>query len=167
MSKRSRALVDEIMPQVSGCDTTLCNSAPITYQIIYGKDPELRGFASFTLARTIIASGEPRMCHAPLLSLELTHLLLAGSLSEALPYLLSAEKDYECLDILEAVQDIQYFISVIYHNLNMVNERDAAARRHEITLEKREKVVICTRDEEVEAILDLLGEIGVALSSRK
>ncbi len=96
-----------------------------------------------------------------------THSPLAGSLSEALPYLLAAEKDYECLDILEAVQDIQYFISVVYHNLDMVSERDAAARRHQATLEKREKVVTCTRDEEVEAILDLIGEIGVGLSSRR
>lgn len=134
MSKRSRALVDDIMPQ-----------------IICGKDPEQRGFASFTLARAIIASGESS----------------PESLREALPYLLAAEKDYECLDILEALQDVQYFISVIYHNLDMMNERDAATRRHHATVERRAKLATTVVDEEVEAILDLIGRIGVALTSRE
>ncbi|KAJ3556968.1 hypothetical protein NP233_g11854 [Leucocoprinus birnbaumii] len=134
MSKRSRALVDDIMPQ-----------------IICGKDPEQRGFASFTLARAIIASGESS----------------PESLREALPYLLAAEKDYECLDLLEALQDVQYFISVIYHNLDMTSERDAAARRHHATVERRDTLATTVADGEVEAILDLIGRIGVALASRE
>lgn len=134
MSRRSRALVDDIMPQ-----------------IICGKDPEQRGFASFTLARAIIASGESN----------------PDSLKEALPYLLAAEKDYEGLIILEALQDIQYFISVVYHNLNMISERDAAARRHHATMERRDKLAVTVVDEEVDTILDLVGKIGIALASRK
>ncbi|KXN82084.1 hypothetical protein AN958_03242 [Leucoagaricus sp. SymC.cos] len=134
MSKRSRALVDDIMPQ-----------------IICGKDPEQRGFASFTLARAIIASGESS----------------PESLREALSYLLAAEKDYECLDTLESLQDVQYFIAVIYHNLDMVNECDAAARRHHVTVERREKLAATVADDGVEAILDLIGKIGMALTSRR
>jgi anaphase-promoting complex subunit 5 len=92
---------------------------------------------------------------------------VAESLREALPYLLAAEKDYECLGILEALQDVQYFISVVYHNLDMTNERDAAARRHHATVELRGRLATTVVDEEVEAILDLIGKIGVALTSRK
>jgi len=84
-----------------------------------------------------------------------------------LPYLLAAEKDYEGLIILEALQDIQYFISVVYHNLNMISERDAAARRHRATLERRDKLAVTVADEEVDTILDLVGKIGIALASRK
>ena len=84
-----------------------------------------------------------------------------------MPYLLAAEKDYEGLIILEALQDIQYFISVVYHNLNMISERDAAARRHHATLERRDKLAVTVADEEVDTILDLVGKIGIALASRK
>ena len=91
----------------------------------------------------------------------------ADSLKEALPYFLAAEKDYEGLDILEALQDIQYYISIVYHNLDMIGERDAAAQRHHATIERRDKLAITVVDEEVEAILDLVGKIGIALASRK
>jgi anaphase-promoting complex subunit 5 len=103
--------------------------------------------------------------HSPVNASE--HSSVADSLREALPCLLAAEKDYECLDILEALQDVQYFISVIYHNLDMVNERDMAARRHHATAELRKKLATTVFDDEVEAILDLIGRIGVALTSRK
>lgn len=49
----------------------------------------------------------------------------------------------------------------------MINERDTVARRHQATAEQREKLATIVYDEEVEAVLDLIGRIGVALSSRK
>ncbi|EKM82711.1 hypothetical protein AGABI1DRAFT_118153 [Agaricus bisporus var. burnettii JB137-S8] len=134
MSKRSRMLVEGIMPQ-----------------IICGKDPEQRGFASFTLARTIVASGE----------------VTPDVLHEALPYLLAAEKDYECLGLLAGLQDVQYFLSIVYHNLGMINERDAVAQRHQATVEKGENLAALVHDEDVEAVLNLVEKIGVTLSSRK
>jgi anaphase-promoting complex subunit 5 len=49
----------------------------------------------------------------------------------------------------------------------MTNERDAAAQRHQATVEKEEKFAILVHDEEVNAVLDLVEKIGVTLSSRK
>lgn len=140
-------------------------------QIICGKDPEQRGFASFTLARTIVASGEVTRTR------KTTAVFRAGShsfffftadvLHEALPYLLAAEKDYECLGLLAGLQDVQYFLSIVYHNLGMINERDAVAQRHQATVEKGENLAALVHDEDVEAVLNLVEKIGVTLSSRK
>lgn len=167
MSKRSRALIDDIMPQVGTIHVVFaCRLIEVDHMWQGSRTAWLRLVYSCPYYHSIWGIYAYGYIVFLLLS-SLTYTTAAESLREALPYLLAAEKDYECLDILEALQDVQYFISVVYHNLDMINERDAAARRHQATVEKREKLATVVQDEEVDAILDLIGRIGVALSSRK
>ncbi|KAF8188420.1 hypothetical protein BJ912DRAFT_1107716 [Pholiota molesta] len=97
MSKRSRRILEEILPQV-----------------INGDDLEQRAVACFTLARCIIVAGEST----------------ADALREALPYLSIAESDFLILEMYQSLKDVQYMLSVVYHNLDMQDERQKAAQRH-------------------------------------
>jgi hypothetical protein len=61
---------------------------------------------------------------------------------------------------------VQYFLSVMYHNLGLTAERSQMADRHaktEAELRRLEESVI---DEEVEQILDVVASIGATLASR-
>jgi len=133
MTKRCRAILEEIMPQV-----------------ITGDDLEQRALACFTLARCIIAAGESTV----------------DSLNEALTYLLVSESDFKKLQILRSLMDVQYFMSVVYHNLGMDSERDDAAKRHSETKEVREKLELRVVDDEVRDIWEMVSRVGAALAAR-
>ncbi|KAJ6630768.1 hypothetical protein B0H10DRAFT_2160163 [Mycena sp. CBHHK59/15] len=109
MSKRSRRILDEIMPQ-----------------IIDGQDLEQRALACFTLARCIIVAENST----------------ADALREAIPCLLVSEKDYRTLEMYRAMGDVQYFLSVVYHNLGLQAEHEDAAKRHFATQEMRRELEI-------------------------
>ncbi|KAL4248144.1 Anaphase-promoting complex subunit 5 [Abortiporus biennis] len=97
MTKWSRRIIEEIMPQ-----------------IIHGDDLELRAFACVTCARCIIAAADSN-----------------EDVRECLPYLLIAEKDYSGLEIYRSLQDTQFLLSIVYHNLGMSHEsEDAASKCH-------------------------------------
>ncbi|KAF8350736.1 hypothetical protein F5887DRAFT_940689 [Amanita rubescens] len=119
-------------------------------QIINGDDLEQRATACFTLARCIVAaegSAEP-------------------AIREAIRYLQIAESDFKTLQIYRSLQDVQYFLSIMYHNLGLTAERSQMADRHaktEAELRHLEESVI---DEEVEQILDVVASIGATLASR-
>ncbi|KAK7014891.1 cytoskeleton-associated protein 5 [Favolaschia claudopus] len=121
MSKRSRRILEEIMPQ-----------------IIAGQDLEQRALACFTLARCMIVAGESTV----------------DALQEALPYLLKSEQEYGTLQMHRAVMDVQYFLSVVYHNLGRQQERDEAAKRHFATQELRKEVE--TSDEGITRVLEIV-----------
>ncbi|THH12641.1 hypothetical protein EW146_g7506 [Bondarzewia mesenterica] len=108
-------------------------------QIITGDDLEQRALGCFTFARCTIAAGNRS----------------AESIREALPYLDIAEKDYATLEILRSLADVQYFISVLYHNLGMPTERDRAAERHLITEEERKMGAVVSSETWVSQVWDL------------
>ena len=62
--------------------------------------------------------------------------------------------------------DVQYLISVVYHNLEMMNERDGAVARHYSTIEKRANLEVIVVDEEVRDVWKLVTEVGAALAAR-
>ncbi|KAL1673367.1 hypothetical protein EV122DRAFT_222894 [Schizophyllum commune] len=130
MARRSRRLIEEIMPQAN--------------------DLEQRAFACFMLARCIIAEGKQSR----------------EALLEGLRWLPTAEQDYKTLEMYQSQMDVQYLISVIYHNLDMEAERDAAADRHAATARafKAEEDILV--DKETEEILDVVASIGAALAGR-
>ncbi|KAJ6496647.1 hypothetical protein C8R47DRAFT_349617 [Mycena vitilis] len=131
MSKRSRRILDEIMPQ-----------------IITGQDLEQRALACFTLARCIIVAGNSA----------------ADALREAIPYLLKSEQDYLALEMHRSMMDVQYFLSVVYHNLGLQTERDEAAKRHFATQEMRRDVEISK--EGITGVLEVVRMVGAALAHR-
>ncbi|KAF9500899.1 ARM repeat-containing protein [Pleurotus eryngii] len=111
------------------CCTILDEIMP---QIITGCDLEQRALACFTLGRCIIAAkggSEP-------------------GLQEALKYLLVAEADCQTIQLIDPLADVQYLISMIYHNLGMVAERDDAAMRHSVTLVEVKRLENAGTDDE-------------------
>jgi anaphase-promoting complex subunit 5 len=79
----------------------------------------------------------------------------------------TAESDYLKLEIYQSVKNVQYLMSVVYHNLGMVGERDVAAKRHCETIEKHEKISGACADKQLVEIFDLISNVGVALAGRK
>ncbi|KDR81577.1 hypothetical protein GALMADRAFT_263859 [Galerina marginata CBS 339.88] len=133
ITRRSRQILDEIMPQV-----------------INGDDLEQRAVACFTLARCIIvAEGST-----------------PPALREALPYLIMAESDFQKLEIYRSMKDVQYMLSIVYHNLDMVEERQEAANRHLETEALQKRLETIVSDEHILEIFDLMATVGAALASR-
>lgn len=53
-----------------------------------------------------------------------------------------------------------YTLSVVYHNLGMVPERDSAAELHEKVKKERVEAVGAGVDEELRTVMDLVAEIA-------
>ncbi|GBE82222.1 predicted protein [Sparassis crispa] len=119
-------------------------------QVITGTDLEQRGLACFTLARCIIAAGESS----------------PTSLQECIPYLQIAEKDYAALEMFRSLQDVQYLLSVVYHNLGMTAERDEAATRHLKTEEEGRNAAVVVVEVWIAEVLEVVAEVGAGLASR-
>lgn len=119
-------------------------------QIISGNDIEQRAYGCFTLARCIIAAGSSSV----------------NALQDALPHLQKSESDFKTLELTQPLSDVQYLISVLYHNLGLEKERDGAAKRHcetETNLRRLEAIVV---DNEILQILDVVGMVGAVLAGR-
>ncbi len=106
--------------------------------------------ACFTLARCIIAAGERSQ----------------ESIREALPYLDIAEKDYATLEMLRSLADVQFLVSVLYHNLNTVEERDASATRHLETQEAMKEAAVAVAEDWIDQVWELVLDIGATLAKR-
>jgi anaphase-promoting complex subunit 5 len=63
-----------------------------------------------------------------------------------------------------AVMDVQYFLSVVYHNLGLQTERDEAAKRHFATQEMRRGLEMS--DEGITGVLEVMRMVGAALAHR-
>ncbi|KAG6890724.1 hypothetical protein C0995_005097 [Termitomyces sp. Mi166 len=118
-------------------------------QIIDGNDLEQRAFACFTLARSIIAASAKST---------------ATGLKEALPYLIIAEGDYRTLEINTSLMHVQYLLSIVYHNLGMSQERDAAAERHFMTLELQRKQETVVIEDDTQRVLEVVELVGAHLA---
>lgn len=87
------------------------------------------------------------------------------ALHEAVPYFLQSEKDYLALEMHPAVMDVQYYLSVVYHNLGLPAEREEAAKRHFATQAMCRELE--TSDETTFIrILEVVRTVGGALSQR-
>ncbi|KAF9480133.1 hypothetical protein BDN70DRAFT_912885 [Pholiota conissans] len=136
MSKRSRRILEEILPQV-----------------INGEELEQRAVACFTLARCIIVAGESEST--------------SDALQEALPYLLVAESDFLTLEMYQSLKDVQYMLSVVYHNLDLQDERQKAAQRHADSENKHQELERQVSDEEIHRMFELVATVGDALATRR
>ena len=91
----------------------------------------------------------------------------ADALREAMSYLKIAEADFQTLEIYRSVKDVQYLLSVIYHNLGMIKERDEVAIRHSQTEEDQKRLELTTFDPLYQEVFEVVAEVGAALASRK
>jgi len=83
-----------------------------------------------------------------------------------LSYLDIAEKDYATLEILRSLVDVQFLISVLYHNLDMVEERDVAASRHLKTEEAMQEAAVVVVEDWIDQVWELVLDIGASLAKR-
>jgi anaphase-promoting complex subunit 5 len=81
-------------------------------------------------------------------------------------YLEIAEKDYAKLEILRSLADVQFLVSVLYHNLDMVEERDASATRHLKTEEEMKEAAVVVAEDWINQVWELVLDIGAALAKR-
>lgn len=63
--------------------------------------------------------------------------------------------------------DVQYFLSVVYHNLGLETERDEAAKRHILTEAERKRSEASVVHEEVRDIWEVVAQLGAALAARQ
>ncbi|QRW14582.1 APC5 (anaphase-promoting complex subunit 5) domain-containing protein [Ceratobasidium sp. AG-Ba] len=122
-------------------------------QILNGGDLEQRGYACFTLAKCIMTSAKGDETPIPPGGVQ-DHLKLA------LPYLIQAEADYAAIEFYTGRLDVLYTLSVVYHNLGMVPERDRAAELHAKIEAERVEAANMSVDEELKEIMDLVAEIA-------
>lgn len=90
----------------------------------------------------------------------------ADALQGAIPYLQMAEADFKSLEIYRSVKDVQYLLSVVYHNLGMTRERDEVASRHSQTEEHQNKLEGITFDPLYQGVFELVAKVGAALAAR-
>ena len=91
---------------------------------------------------------------------------VADALQEALPYLQKSESDFKTLELIRSLSDVQYVISVVYHNLGLEKQRDEAAKRHSKTDVHQQKLEAIVVDEEIQEILNVVCMVGAALAGR-
>jgi anaphase-promoting complex subunit 5 len=77
-----------------------------------------------------------------------------------------SESDFKTLQILCSLMDVQYLLSVVYHNLGNENARDEAAKRHFTTQEERKVLEVTMVDDEVREIWEVVSHVGAALAAR-
>ena len=75
-----------------------------------------------------------------------------------------AEKDFLSLEMYRPATDVQYLLSVVYHNLQMEAERNDAAQRHAETEERCKLLEEVAIDHNVAEVLDVVSSAGAALS---
>jgi anaphase-promoting complex subunit 5 len=92
--------------------------------------------------------------------------IIEPAIRTAIRYLLIAENDFKSLQIYRSLQDVQYFLSVMYHNLGLTAERNQMADRHAKTEAELRRLEEGVADEEIERVLDVVASIGAALASR-
>lgn len=61
---------------------------------------------------------------------------------------------------------MQFLVSVLYHNLNMVEERDAAATRQTKTEEAMQEAAVVVSEDWIDQVWVLVLDIGASLAKR-
>lgn len=87
-------------------------------------------------------------------------------IGQCLTYLKMAEEDYSALEMYRAVQDTQYLLSVVYHNLGMIQERDEAAARCHATEQKAEEASTVSMEDWIGEVWEIVSNVGAALAAR-
>ncbi|KAF8758434.1 hypothetical protein RHS01_02503 [Rhizoctonia solani] len=122
-------------------------------QILNGDDLEQRAFACFTLAKCIMTAAKGDEDPIPPARIQ-EHLKLA------LFWLHIAEKDYASIEFYTGRLDVLYTLSVVYHNLGMIPERDRTASLHAEVEKKRVEMVRKDADEELRDVWEIVCEIA-------
>lgn len=61
---------------------------------------------------------------------------------------------------------MQFLISVLYHNLDVVEKRDAAATRHQKTEDETQEAAVVVVEDWIDRVWELVLDIGASLAKR-
>ena len=77
-----------------------------------------------------------------------------------------AEEDYSTLEMYRALQDTQYLLSVVYHNLGMIRERDQAAARCHVSEAMAKEASTVSMEDWIAEVWEVVSNVGAALAAR-
>jgi anaphase-promoting complex subunit 5 len=120
------------------------------------------------LARCIIASADEDQGTKRLFALQIKadSTAIEPALRQAVAFLQQSESDYQSIELLRPLMDVQYLLSLVYHNLDMEKEREEAAKRHFETERRRKELEVVVFDSEVDEVWKLVSGVGTALAAR-
>ena len=81
-------------------------------------------------------------------------------------YLLISEAGFKRLELYQSLQDVQYLISVVYHNMGLVKERDEMAERCMESQAKQRELEAIVVEDELQQIFQVISLAGAALAVR-
>jgi anaphase-promoting complex subunit 5 len=84
----------------------------------------------------------------------------------ALPWFQKAEEEYHKLNIFGSLADVQYMLAIVFHNLDRITERDAAAARQVETDEQMSRLEQLVIEDSVVQVWQLVTDVGAALAAR-
>jgi anaphase-promoting complex subunit 5 len=93
-------------------------------------------------------------------------LVQESALQQAVTHLTQAEQDYSTLGSLHALMQVQGFLSMVYHRLGLMDERDGVAGRHSQTSAESERLRKSEVDDEVKHVWETVQMIGSVIGSR-
>ncbi|TCD69730.1 hypothetical protein EIP91_006497 [Steccherinum ochraceum] len=111
---------------------------------------EQKGLALVTYARCIIAAGESS----------------PESLKESLQFLKEAETNFRTIQLMKALQDTQFLLATVYHNLGMEKDRDAASARCLATEDQGKKLATVATDDWPHDLWNLVSRIGAVIAAK-
>lgn len=133
---------------------------------------EQKGLALVTYARCIIAAGESSRTCLDKSSVRsgCAHLLrntfAAESLKESLQFLKEAETNFRTIQLMKALQDTQFLLASVYHNLGMEKDRDAASARCLATEDQGKKLATVATDDWPHDLWNLVSRIGAVVAAK-
>ena len=137
-------------------------------QVIDGDDIEQRAVACHTFARCVIAAGDSTREFPYSHDLaSISTRLQASALQESLSYLHKAESDFKRLEMLASLADVQYTMSIVYHNLGRVDDALEVAERHAATLQEQSLLETSTTDQSVVSVFSIVDRVGVHVATPK
>lgn len=85
---------------------------------------------------------------------------LQPALRAAIPFINTAISDYKTLERFQQCLDALYLLAVVYHNLDMIPERNRTAEQHRKVEKERKEIVGLEVDDGLKEILDLVAGVG-------
>lgn len=77
-----------------------------------------------------------------------------------------AEADYAQLSMFEATSDVQSLLMVVFHNLGLKEDEEAALGRYSNSILTMQHFSECTVDEEAQQVWDLVTDVGLSPAAR-
>lgn len=66
----------------------------------------------------------------------------------------------------QSLQDVQYLISVVYHNMGLVKERDGMAEQYMESQAKQRELEAIVVEDELRQIFQVISLVGAALADQ-